>query len=77
MKGCLEILVENEVSLDEVTFPKNQVALFGSTEYLTVWELVVARDIRHFEGTKLSNFTLKLETGEGLCHLPELHMGEA
>lgn len=77
MKGCLQLLVEDEMGFYEVTLPKNQVALFSSTKNLAIWELVVARDIGHFEGTKLGDFALKLETCESLCHFPELDMSEA
>ena len=37
---------------------------------------MVARDVGHFQGAKFGDFTLKLESGESLGHLPELHVGE-
>lgn len=76
MERCFLGNVQNEVSLDKLTFPENEGSLLGAAENFAVGQLVVARHVGQLQLTKLSNFALKFQTSEGLGHFPETDMGE-
>jgi hypothetical protein len=71
VKALLGLCIADEVSLDKVAVPKNESTVLRTAKDFAIGEFGDTSNIRELELTELSDFTLKLETCEGLSHLPE------
>ena len=71
VEGGFRLLVEDQVRFHQVTVPKNEGSVLGTAEDLAVGELADAGDVGKFELAEFSDFSLELQTGEGLRHFPK------